>query len=321
MDEDRHTVSYSELENETIADLKQKYDLDEPVNRRVYSTWSRYAVPQLRAQAKKDKLSVDRYRQRIWLAHRIVLGLDLAVRPSVDEYQEAAGSFTWTHQRLERWSYMTAGTPRRGIQIDRESLMDAAAEYLAQPELRTDFLDWVFIDSLLYGELDSFMKQVVSGGIFGSINWAYLLADGGEMRYYSLRLLFGVLGFCMRYLLLPAITVWLLVTNQLSAALWTGGAFVLYLLYRALTMPARISLWRNRKKAFMLLEQMHNAYMLAEPPVLNPTRLKAAVDEATAKGVAFPTPALSLVDRLVTINPTVSLPFSTESEPPPGVRL
>ena len=250
------------------------------------------------------------------LVLRLIRGIDRAVRPSMEQYQKAAGAYTWTHQKYGPSSLYTAGRSDRGISINRAALEDVAASYLGYAELRTDYLDWLLIDALLFAELDRFVEQTMKGGYFFPINWARLFADRDLLRHVLLRPLVALVEFVLRYLLLPAIAVHLLATGRETAAKWVGGVFIVYLLYRLVTgIPAQIERQRLRRKRTELIWEMHAVYMLAEPPVISPTRLKAAIDDATTKGAVFPAAALSLVHRLADINPDVCRPMSEQARP------
>lgn len=182
---------------------------------------------------------------------------------------------------------------------------------MEQLKLRTGYLDWIFIDALLFAEVDGFAHTLMLGPPFGPMNWAFMAGGGSEVKYYLFRLLVKPLGFLVSYAAAPALAVWLYLHQHETAAAWIAGAFALYLALKFLSIPALIQRGKNRKKAVRLLDLMSAAYNQAEPPVLNPTRLKAAVDEAIAQGAVFPAPALSLIDSLASINPTTCLPFST----------
>lgn len=274
---------YLKVEDKVKEDIGgDREDEENRIIERVYSCWE-VAVGQLRARAEREGQSAFDYEGALRQVYDLLINLDNAVHAYLDHQSRVV----WGHQKF---NILTAGEESRGIAISRQELIDTAATYLGQLKLRTDYLDWLFIDALLFAEVDGFARILMLGPPLGPMNWAFVFAGGSEVKYYLFMLLFKPLGFLARYAAAPALAIWLYLHQHETSAAWTAGAFALYLALKVLSIPALIQRWRSRKKAIRLLELMVAAYELAAPPVLNPGRLKTAVDEATAQGAVFPRP-------------------------------
>ena len=67
--------------------------------------------------------------------------------------------------------------------IYREGLLLAAAEYLANPWLQDDQIDWILIDSLILAELSAYRESILSGQALGKINWEYIFISLSVSKY------------------------------------------------------------------------------------------------------------------------------------------
>jgi hypothetical protein len=305
-------ADFKRLEDELIKRRRETHndetDDDQRIeDERIRCTWSE-ALPQLRASAVERCISCDEYFNWIRFAYQLITDLERAVR-SAGRRVRPKGSLVWTHQRFD---VITAGDSKRGVEIDRDALIDTSSRYLGYT-VRTDYLDWLLIDALLFADLDSFANSLMSGELYRAPNWAFVFADGNHWKYELYSALFPLLGFLVRYLLLPSIAIWMFLSGHTNIAASIAAIFGVYLVLRVISIPARISRWRLRKQHVKLLTEIYAAYSLAAPPVLNPARLKTAIDTTAAKGAMYPNPVLSLIDRLAKIHPDTCLPYSWPS--------
>ena len=151
-------------------------------------------VPHLRQRANEEGISAEEYHRRVYLTRRILRELCFALH-SGGLYAETKPKRFWSHQVVDP---IRANDKSRGIEIDTAELCGVAAQYVSQPELRNDATDWLFMDSLVFAELDAFAYQLMSG--IGSVNWAFILAGGKQIQYYLYAVSLPVLGFVVRYL-------------------------------------------------------------------------------------------------------------------------
>jgi hypothetical protein len=61
----------------------------------------------------------------------------------------------------------------RGIRIDKDLLIGIAALYLQRPQIRTNRLDWIFLDALILTELIATSGYAIDtlGGIPTFLRW------------------------------------------------------------------------------------------------------------------------------------------------------
>jgi hypothetical protein len=118
----------------------------------------------------------------------------------------------WHHQPI---NWIRAADQTRGFYIHfKTNLQSVAADYVSKPELQNDPTDWCLMDALVFAELDEVAEMVMSGKAFGTINLAWLTASSplekhSELKYYLFSPLFGLLGIVLRYLLVPALSVYM----------------------------------------------------------------------------------------------------------------
>lgn len=301
-------MEYWKILEERENALFKEFDLSDSRGARVLASW-KIASKQLREKAEQTNATAKDFQDCLDEAYSLLKSLDWALHQN-EEISTGKISEVWRHQPI---NVVAAGNSNRGISIWREQLIEVAARYLNQKKLRTELMDWIFIDSILFAEIDAFSNSVMSGPPWGPFNWAFMIADGNELKYYLLRPVFSFLGFVVRYLMLPAIAIALYWQGYQESAEWAAGAFAIYLGLKILSIPRALARWRQRTKNANLIKLMISAYGFTEPPVLNPLRLKVAVDAAIAEGAVFSTVGLSIIDRLVSIDPIKSLPFGLPS--------
>lgn len=299
--------AYREIEGS--FDKEHAGHKDRPKLRRVHLSLQ-YFRYQFGLRARREKLSPVEYRHYLDWAYNILYEVDDSIRSLIDEDAGAVAHTVWRHQRIDLFH---AGDDKRGFSISRAELIEVSAKYLAQSALRSDYLDWVFIDILLFAEIDAFAHSLMSGPPLGPVNWAFIFAEGNQLKYFILQWVFSLIGFVARYVVLPAGAIWAYADGVTTSAAWLAGVFAVYLGLKIVSIPALLRQRKARKKAHQTLNAMVAAYGLIEPPVINPGRLKSAIDEAISQGAVLPTAALSIIDRLVRIDSTSCLPFGTGS--------
>ena len=142
-------------------------------------------------------------------------------------------------------------------------------------------IDGAAINGLLFSTLASTIELYNTGELFGRPNWSYVLSKGNIFRMFWMALALRVGSFFMRWIILPAVAVGLGATGYET---WAGiviGLWLLYLLYRAVMVPAR---WRSRKAlrkkeeiASQTIATIMKAWQCSNGTVINPSRLKELV--------------------------------------------
>src|SRR6266511_3892784 len=114
--------------------------------------------------------------------------------------------FQWITPHPPTSCIIRANDDTRGFSISKELLTNVAAEYLARPELQSDYFDWLLLDTLIFMELDAFGNHAVNAKGGTGINWGSTFANGSQARYLAFSFLFGLIGFGIRYVA-PAISI------------------------------------------------------------------------------------------------------------------
>lgn len=269
--------------------------------------WRSSVLPTLRARLLSGEHPrqgyEERLRQSMQLLHELYFALHsgASFEPENPKDSKRPRGF-WTHQRF---SVFQLGDETRGIAPSKPALERAAAHYLDQPLLRTSKLDWVFLDAMVFIELETFAQQcfVTRAGV--GTNWAAVFAPREERKYYALS---GLLWLARGGVLLgiPLAAAYGLLQHR--SPVLSGSVLaisVLYLLGRLVTHPRRRQI---RRKNRVRLDHLSRLYALLAEPTISPRRLRAALEAATADGVVLDETIFAIVDRAMARDPTALIP-------------
>ena len=268
----------------------------------IESIWNRHISPALEGRAADSHLSSSEY------------GAFLnAERETVREFFQATHKFDFANDKYD-WNYywvhqnfnvLNAGEETRS-KLEKYQLTQAAATYLARPELQTNFIDWCFLDALVFLECDTFAYKLMSTS-FGSslLNWAFPLAGGNPLKYAFLRVVSWLVGATVFLAIPAALGIYLLANNSV----WIGvGILILTgiaIVRRIISAPFK---WRVRKDNVRLLQKMLDVYALLSGATISPRKLKESLDGAASAGVVFDQAVFGIVDRMFARDSTVFVP-------------
>lgn len=196
------------------------------------------------------------------------------------------------------------GDPSRGFSIDRPSLLEAAKKYVGQEGIYCDALDWYFLDSLVFAELDAFNVATMCGG--AGFNFAWMFAEYVEWKYFLYTIFFGIFFFVLRYLAIPALALLLVAKDYNGFALSIGAIWAIYLMQRVFYIPTR---WRVKKLTRRLSENLLTAYSFLGQSVISPARFQAALNEGAKNGVVYDGALFAIADRVARTRGDAFLPF------------
>ena len=276
-----------------------------PIKRSVFlSERANSSLPTLHANARRDGWTTDQYRG----AHNATWGITEKLFDALhsnwfssDREEEKPKSF-WYHQKLD---LLRLGDVSRGFDIDKGQLVDAAALYLGNPDIRSNRLDWIFLDAIVFAELEAYADHVFASRAGAGINWAATFANRSKTRYHVLQIVFGIVGLALTYVLMPAIAYDLYTRGSNISALVVAVVWVLGLGWRLATYPARS---RARRNAGKLLQHLMDLSQILGGKTISPRKLKEALDKAVADGVVLDGAVFTIVDRMVARDPTGFLP-------------
>ncbi|MFM0699510.1 hypothetical protein [Paraburkholderia sediminicola] len=270
--------------------------MGDSVYRLVSPVWEGSILPSLRAKALRSECTAEEFRD-MWI-RSMSLAIDLFEALHIGAYFEGAPEeekprFLWCHQSFD---LLRANDKRRGFDIGKDELLRVAAEYLSHPEIRCNYFDWLLLDSIVFAELDAFGYHVLSTRAGTGFNLAAAVADGNLVKYQVLSLLLGVLGFALRYLAAPAVSIFLASKGHEIASLTVAGLWVLNLVWTLIGFPARRKM---RKKGAELLTSLNDLYQILGNSTISPRILKESLDKAVAAGVVLDGAVFTIVDRMV----------------------
>src|SRR5262249_84741 len=107
---------------------------------------------------------------------------------------------------------------RSSSPADVDKLTDGIARYIERPWLQHNIIDGAAINAFLFSALASSMEAYKTGELLGKVNWSYVLSNGNPLWMLG----FKIGGFLLRWVMLPAIAVALMATDNDKA-----GEFVL----------------------------------------------------------------------------------------------
>jgi hypothetical protein len=258
-------------------------------------------LPSLKATAKREKYTADQYKSMWMWAWSVTHRLFDAMHSYATDEKEKPRYF-WHHQRFDVFH---THDRTRGIDITKDELLSVAATYLGHPEIRTNKMDWLFLDTIVFQELEAYGEQVFSTKAGTGTNWAAVFAQSSQAKYYGFQILFSLIGFGLNFLLLPVTAYYLAVHDHLNWAMTTAGMWLLSLALQAISYPARR---RARRKAAALLQHLIDLYGILGNNTVSPRKLKETLDAAAGAGVVLDGAVFTIVDRLIVRDPTAFIP-------------
>jgi hypothetical protein len=212
----------------------------------------------------------------------------------------------WSH--WQHFDFLSTHDPKRGFSIYKDGLHSAAALYLSHPEIRTDKLDWIFMDAIVFMELDNYAHHVfMTRAKPGGPNWAAVFANHDRIKYFFFKIAFWLLGTALSLVVPPALAYFLFVRDHRVGAMIATGVWVLLLALRIVTYPSR---WRARREASQLLKHLRDLYGILGHVTISPRNLKESLDKAVAAGVSLDGAVFTIVDRAIARDPTAFIPTS-----------
>jgi hypothetical protein len=270
----------------------------------VYNEWEYPIQSSIQANAVAQGWSEDRYRgalMRGWDAlGKLFHGLHPIVWPEGDQSKRA--KFFWYHQPFDM---KKAGDEKRGFEIDREALAEAATRYLASPDSQTNRMDWLLLDTLVFAEVDSGAVSFKENMTAIGARVAESVAEGNTAKYALWRTAFFVVGFFFSYIAMPLGAYYLAQHGHENWAIGLFGVWVLLMIWAVVTYPFR---WRARRKFWKAYKSLQMAYLLLGESTISPRKLKEALDTATSLGCHFNGAVFTIVDRVIARDPTAFIP-------------
>lgn len=287
------THDFRELERELQQHWKD--DEGEDVHPFVEQAWSPIRES-LTTKALAEGVELKAFESRLYRARLLAKNLFEALHQGLIYRQYSRGikpSSYWHHQQFEP---LRANDEKRGICIDKSELSATAARYLSQAELQTNAFDWYLLDALVFAELDAFAYHSINTKMGTGFNWALAFSEGSQWKYLLYSFIFGLVGFVLRYVALPALAMYLFYKGHEGFGLTIGAIWILLVGWRLIGIPFR---WRAKRKHTELLNNLLSVYTELDGNTLSPRRLRDLLDKAASAGVVLDGAIFSLVDRMM----------------------
>jgi hypothetical protein len=240
-------------------------------------------------------------------------------QPSEDQKKqiEAARKIIWSRHDAFK-SFQEGFESKNHISFDKNSLNSAIADYLACPWLRIAALDWILLDITISGELCAFGEALKRDWLPGprdkvlGFNNRYYKAKGNlaelkkiDWNYTGERIntwFWSVIGFPLGgiwaafhfgYQNVGEVLIAIYVFAWLVFISIKVGKFVMQLVRRASGKPD------PNVKAFQLWDKMYEVWKLLEGPIVNPTRVREAMQKSADDGAVWDTVSWCLIDKVI----------------------
>jgi hypothetical protein len=227
-------------------------------------------------------------------------------------YLEAPQDDSSDKQRYAFWRHVDIATViqqgKRSYRehfLDRQSLKNLADLYLAGPWMHSAYLDWIFTDALIAGELVATYEwlQVQRGG------FAYALFEGNKVKTVIFKMvqvpLSVVLGWVAPGLLcwwlypsFPRMSIIIAVAYYVIGVGWFSFQLCRRALYR---LRGGKSL---RQRAAELNASMFSAYYELREATIHVPSLRRAVEQAKEKGVGWDPQLFCVLDNVAQKHPS-----------------
>jgi hypothetical protein len=257
----------------------------------------------LRARASTD---ARQYQREVWEAVSMLTDLRLSMSPLPvildDNVPVPPRIWAWPQEHAIR------SPPKDWLGMDENELDAALASYVRCPWLQHDRIDGSAINALIFAHLQETTEHVRCGAATGVPNWSYILSGGNILAEIALARVLPIVGFFLRWMMLPAIAIALDAQRYHSAALIFIGIWALYVLYRLIMIPAWWRLRKARRDAAIRADELFRTLLAvwgaARGRTINPSRLKELVIAAEARGAVFRPVLHTLIDRAIQRDPT-----------------
>ena len=267
-----------------------------------------------------ENLSLEEYERRVKKAFDIVGSIKFSLTER--KYgEDAEKSEHWSQSDQLIWFHMN----EQGFQakekeptVIHDFLLEATSDYLANPWMQHDYIDWILLDSLIYAELTNYRKSHLMGITYGAAEWQHYWHGGDPTKYALTEYLFPKAIFILRYIIPLVISFSLFHFGLDKPASIIGVIFVLYLFYRLLSWPKRRSKRKikesGKDESDKILWRMEKAYTLCRFPIVSLGALKQIVYEGEEEGCIFNGAVYALIDTIALRNPVFLKPEFLEEK-------
>lgn len=294
---------FEQIDGELTA--RWKDDTNSPDFQLVLNEWEASCKWPIRTKATAQVWDRGRYRAALidtWdTLGKLFHGLHPVIWPD-SRTDENKTRFFWYHRRID---IKTIDDKKRGFEIDREQLSQAATSYVSSPDAQSNRMDWLLLDTLVFADIEKALESYKENMTAMGARVAESIAEGNVFKYAFWRVLFFALGIFVSFVAMPLGAYYLLQIGHENAALGVFGIWVLFTLWWLVTLPIR---WKAKGKFWKAFKKLSDVYTLLGESTISPRKLKDAIDAATALGCHFDGAVFTIVDRMIARDPTAFIP-------------
>lgn len=261
-------------------------------------------IPKIRDVALAQELNEWQYESKLERAEEIINNIAYALKR---HWRDAPDDRIWYGSDinlLERPDEWTDASP-----VDPNSLDAATAQYLKEPWLQLNQIDWLILNGFIYDALARLSDAIKSGLAVGRTNWAYAFSGGKYGKTILWQIGFAVTKFIFRWLLMPGLAAMAYYFGYVQIATWTLVAFGVYITIHLLFFPKRFMKRRKLKKQVADLEdklkRLIQIFACSNVNTLNPTTLRAQIADFEKDLVLLKPAVYSILDRAIQRDPSV----------------
>lgn len=277
-------------------------------------------------QSKEDEEDFD---NRLWDAFEILDNMKSALsfpgkkeEESDDtEYKEKTiteqDHAIWFHGNVQSAFYQGYES-EHAKKVDKEWMTEQAVKYLHRPWMENELLEWIFVDSLMFGEVVGFgesIKQYSPKG-FLNLNENYFSAKGNieEMEKKNIKDYFENLGNkFLGFLVFPLLVAFLIYHYFSKEWAVIGSVFYFCLLIMFFIIRGIFRFFTRKvkkqekaiEKSAKLFDAMNSVYEILKEGTISPKYLREKLYETSRRGAVWPSAVFMVVDHAVKRNPAI----------------
>jgi hypothetical protein len=289
-----------EIENEFWERNKCKTESINSEYRPIYES----LITKLRTYTMEKKLDENDYELELEKAENIIEDITNSMKAY---WENSPNNRIWCYPEA-RWSGRpedwTASSP-----VNMSLLDNATAKYLENPWMQLNRIDWYIINAFVFNELATLSEYIVSGQMFGTIKWSFVFSDRKMDKMIIYDLIFSIVRFVFKWLLLPAIGLLLYYKNYIKYANWIFVVYAVYIVLQIILLPKK--LFKNKKmkvqasKMEDILKCITQIYLSSNNETINPSQLRDLMRIAEEKGIPLKPAVYAILDRAIQRDPAV----------------
>ena len=173
--------------------------------------------------------------------------------------------------------------------VDAVALHDAASQYLEEPWMQLNIIDWYIIGGFIYDALLRTSALILAEKTSGPSGRENILPGANMFNSDFDKLGGALITSIVSFILIPALIFCLYYFGHEILAKWALLPYTIYMAIYLLKLPEKLSRFRHAKPDSCNLVQKQNRlmqlYQLVSAPTFNPSRIKEQIAENERCGV------------------------------------